>query len=88
MGGAGLALVGLAVIAFGPAKDQTPGRVARDLAVLGLTAVSVSMGVGILKYHLHDIDRIHQPHAGVRDRDRAASTTAASRYLMRRGCVI
>jgi hypothetical protein len=58
MGGSAFALVGLALIAFGPSKDQTLGQVARDLAVLGLAALPLGMGVGILKYHLYDIDRI------------------------------
>jgi hypothetical protein len=58
MGGAALALAGVALIALGPPKDQTPGRIARDLAFLALAALPISMGVGILKYHLYDIDRI------------------------------
>ena len=58
MGGAVLAVVGLALIAFGPPNDQLSGRVARDLAFVALAALPVSMGVGILKYHLYDIDRI------------------------------
>ena len=58
MCGAVIALAGLALIVLGPPKDQTPGRVARDLAFLALGALPVSMGVGILKYHLYDIDRL------------------------------
>ena len=58
MGGALLAVPGLALIAFGPSADQTLGRVTRDLAFLALAAVPVSMGVGILKYRLYDIDRL------------------------------
>ena len=58
MGGAVLALIGLLVISFGPARSQTPGRIAGDVAVLALAALPVSMGVGILKYHLYDIDRL------------------------------
>ena len=58
MCGAAIALAGLAVIVLGPPKDQTPGRVARDLAFVALAALPVSMGVGILKYHLYDIDRL------------------------------
>ena len=58
MCGAAIALAGLAVIVLGPPKDQTPGRVARDLAFVALAALPVSMGVGILKYHLYDIDRM------------------------------
>jgi hypothetical protein len=58
MGGAALALVGLALIAFGPQQAQALGRAARDLAALALAALPISMGVGILKYHLYDIDRI------------------------------
>ena len=34
------------------------GRVVRDLAFVAFAALPVSMGVGILKYHLYDIDRI------------------------------
>ena len=41
-----------------PPWDQLSGRVARDLAFLALTALPVSIGVGILKYHLYDIDRL------------------------------
>jgi hypothetical protein len=58
MCGAAIALAGLALIVLGPPKDQTPGRVARDLAFLAVGAVPASMGVGILKYHPYDIDRL------------------------------
>jgi hypothetical protein len=56
--GAVVALAGLALIAFGPSPDQAPGRAFRDLAFLALAALPLSIGVGILKYHLYDIDRI------------------------------
>jgi hypothetical protein len=58
MGGAVVALAGLALIVLGPPKDELSGRVVRDLAFVCLAALPVSMGVGILKYHLYDIDRI------------------------------
>ena len=58
MCGAAIALAGLAVVVLGPPKDQTAGRVARDLAFVALAALPVSMGVGILKYHLYDVDRL------------------------------
>ena len=58
MAGAVIAVTGLAMIAFGPPRDQTAGRVIRDLAFLAMAALPVSMGVGILKYHLYDIDRL------------------------------
>ena len=58
MCGAAIALAGLAVVVLGPPKDQTSGRIARDLAFVALAALPVSMGVGILKYHLYDIDRL------------------------------
>ena len=56
--GAVTAVVGLALIAFGPPKDQVSAGSPRDLAFLALAALPVSMGVGILKYRLYDIDRI------------------------------
>jgi hypothetical protein len=58
MCGAAIALAGLTVVLVNPSKDQTPGRVAWDLAFVALTALPVSMGVGILKFHLYDIDRL------------------------------
>jgi hypothetical protein len=56
--GAVVALAGLALIAFGPSPDQASGRVSRDLAFLALAALPLSIAVGILKYHLYDIDRL------------------------------
>jgi hypothetical protein len=53
IGGAVLALVGLVLIALGPAQVEAAG-----VPALALTALPVSMGVGMLKYHLYDIDRI------------------------------
>jgi hypothetical protein len=58
MGGAVMALAGLVLIVLGPPNDQLSGRVTRDLAFVAVAALPVSMGVGILKYHLYDIDRI------------------------------
>ena len=58
MGGAVIAVAGLALIAFGPPKDQLDGRITRDLAFLCVAALPVSIGVGILKYHLYEIDRL------------------------------
>jgi len=58
MAGAVLVVAGLALIAAGPSKDQTPGRIVRDVAFLALAALPVAIGVGILKYHLYDIDRL------------------------------
>jgi hypothetical protein len=56
--GAVIAVAGLALIAAGPSKDQTPGRILRDVAFLAVAALPVAMAVGILKYHLYDIDRL------------------------------
>ena len=58
MAGAVIGLVGVMLIAFGPPNDQLSGRVARDLAFVALAALPVSIGVGILKYRLYEIDRI------------------------------
>ena len=58
MAGSVIALAGVMLIAFGPPNDQLSGRVARDLAFLALGALPVSIGVGILKYRLYEIDRI------------------------------
>jgi hypothetical protein len=56
--GAAVALAGIVAIVAGPPKTQVSGRVVRDLAFLALTVLPVSIAVGILKYHLYDIDRI------------------------------
>ena len=58
MAGAVIAVVGLALIAAGPSKDQTPGRIVRDVAFVALAGLPVTIAVGILKYHLYDIDRL------------------------------
>ncbi len=58
MAGAVIALAGVMLIAFGPPNDEPSGRVARDVAFLFVAALPVSIGVGILKYRLYEIDRI------------------------------
>ena len=58
MGGAIISVAGLMVVAFGPSIDQTSGQVLRDLALVALAALPVSIGIGILKYRLYDIDRL------------------------------
>jgi len=58
MAGAVIGLAGVMLIGFGPPNDQLSGRVARDLAFVALGALPVSIGVGILKYRLYEIDRI------------------------------
>ena len=58
MAGAVIALAGILVIAGGPSNGTLAGRIDRDLAFLAAGALPVSIGVGILKYRLYEIDRI------------------------------
>jgi hypothetical protein len=58
VGGAALVVAGLVLIIAAPPNNQLDGRILRDLAFLALAALPVSIGVGILKYHLYDIDRL------------------------------
>ena len=56
MTGGAVSVVSIAIVSF--TNTSSAQRVVTDVAAVGLTAIPLAIGVGILKYRLYEIDRL------------------------------
>ena len=58
MSGGALSVVSISLVSTNNTSANSAARVVTDIAAVGLTAIPIAIGIGILKYRLYEIDRL------------------------------